>query len=368
MPDKKLINIFLSSIHQDAGKTTVSLGLYQSLRDRKLKTAFMKPVGQHVVSVGDSTVDKDSYLIGEVFRCSKKKLKEMSPVTIGRGYTEKYINEPHKQQLGEAIEKSFKSLIKGKSAIIVEGTGHAGVGSVIDYSNADVARLLGSKVIIVSEGGIGKSIDEIMLNKALFDLKQVEVLGIIVNKVLPEKYEKIKAMLGKGLEHKGIKLLGVIPVDPILSAPTVEQVMESLDLKLLCGKESLKRRVRHNIVAAMEPHNMIHYLKEDTLVLTSGDRVDNILVAVSSHLVGKGKSNQVSGIILTGGLMPNPKIIDLLKKSCIPILITDHDTYTVAAKIEHLICKIQKSDKDKIKEANDLVKKYVDVDAILSSF
>ena len=122
------------------------------------------------------------------------------------------------------------------------------------------------------------------------------------------------------------------------------------------------------IVAAMEPHNMIHYLEDGTLVITSGDRVDNILLAVSSHLVRDGKSFQISGIVLTGGLMPNPEIIGLLKKSRIPVLISEADTYSVAAQVDHLICKIQKTDKDKIEEAARLVKKYVDVDAILNSF
>jgi len=113
---------------------------------------------------------------------------------------------------------------------------------------------------------------------------------------------------------------------------------------------------------------MIHYLKEGTLVLTSGDRVDNILLAVSSHLARESQGFHVSGIILTGGLQPTPQIVDLLKKSQIPILITDDDTYTIAGRIEHLTCKIQKSDKDKITEVTTLVKKHVDVDALLASF
>lgn len=367
MPKKVFKNIFLSSIYQDAGKTTISLGLLQALIDRKIKTTFMKPVGQQFVHVRDSDIDKDSYLIGEVFKTSRK-LKDMSPVTIGRGYTEKYIADPHPTKLKTKIERSFNNLIKGKEAIIVEGTGHAGVGSVIDFSNADVAALLGSKVIIISEGGIGKSIDEIMLNKALFDLRKVEIIGVIVNKVLPEKFDKIKKNLGVGLKHKGLKLLGVIPVDPLLSAPTIEQVKNRLNLRLICGKESVGRRVRHTIVAAMEPHNMINYLKDGALVLSSGDRVDNILVAISSHLVNERHGLRISGIILTGDLIPNPKIIDLLKKSQMPVLVTNDDTYTVAAKIEHLIPKILKTDMDKIEEAEKLVRRHVNIKAILNNF
>lgn len=360
-------NIFLSSIRQDAGKTTVSLGLYKVFKEKKLKTAFMKPVGQKIVSIGNSIVDKDSYLMGEVFHCGQK-YKEMSPVTIARGYTEKYISNPQKEQNRQAIQQAFSSLSKGVDAIIVEGTGHAGVGSVIDASNADVARLLGCKVIIICGGGVGKSIDEIMLNKALFDLNNIEVIGVIVNKVLTEKYDKITRILEKGLKRKGVRLLGSIPLEPLLSSPTVEQIKIQLKLDLLCGRESIMRRVKHTIVAAMEPHNMIHHLRDGTLVVTSGDRVDNILLAVSSHLVREGRDSHISGIILTGGLMPNPKIIDLLKKSRIPVLLTDEDTYTLAAKIENFTCKIQKTDKEKIQKATRLVKKYVNYKAILESF
>jgi len=361
---KKLKNIYLSAIHQNAGKTTIALGLYRIFQERKLKTAFMKPVGQQYVVVKDQHIDKDSYLMGEVFHCWQK-FKEMSPVTVGRGFTEKYIFHPNKEALQDEIRKSFDGLSKGKDAIIVEGTGHAGVGSVIDFSNADVASMLGSKVIIVSEGGIGKSIDEIMLNKALFDLKGVEILGVIINKVLPEKYQKIKRNLSQGLKNKGIRLLGVVPVDSMLSRPTIEQVMTHLNLSLLCGERNLGTRVENTIVAAMEPYNMITYIKESTLVLTSGDRVDNILVAISSHLLSQGKEFHLAGIILTGGLIPNPRIVDLLKKSKIPVLLSDDDTFTVATKVKSMICKIEKADKDKIKEATRLVRKNVDINAIL---
>ncbi len=362
--EKHLKNIYISSIHQNAGKTTVALGLYKIFQERKLKTAFLKPIGQQTYLVNHQNIDKDSYLIGEVYHC-RKRLKEMSPVTIGHGFTEKYVFHPIQNTLRRKIENSFKGLTKGKDAIIIEGTGHAGVGSIIDLSNADVAKLLGSKVIIISEGGIGRSIDEIMLNKALFDLKNVEILGVIINKVLPEKYEKIKKVLARGLSNKGLRLLGVIPVDPMLSAPTVAQLKDRLKLRLLCGKGNMNNRIRHTIVAAMEPYNMVNYLSDGTLVLTSGDRVDNIMVAVSSHLVMPGKKNRVAGIILSGGLVPNPKITDLLRKSRIPVLLAKDDTYTIAGKIENLICKIQKTDKDKIEEARQLIKKHVDIDLIL---
>jgi BioD-like phosphotransacetylase family protein len=58
---KRLKNIFISAIHQNAGKTTLSLGLFKNFQERKLKTAFMKPVGQETVTYEENSIDKDTY-------------------------------------------------------------------------------------------------------------------------------------------------------------------------------------------------------------------------------------------------------------------------------------------------------------------
>ena len=99
---------------------------------------------------------------------------------------------------------------------------------------------------------MGRPIDEIVLNKALFEKEGVKVLGVIVNKVLPNKFDKINRLVRKGLERKGIEVLGVLPYDPLLARPTIEQVLEETDFQVLCGKEYLESSVAKVIVAAME--------------------------------------------------------------------------------------------------------------------
>ena len=363
--NKGIKRVYLSAILQDCGKTTMSLGLLKAFIERKLKPAFIKPVGQKYVEVGAARVDKDSYLVNKIYRCSRS-VPDMSPVTVGRGFTEDYIMRPDPSDLRRKILDSFGRVIEGRDIAVIEGTGHAGVGSVFDCSNADVAKLLGAKVIIVSEGGIGKSIDEIVLNKALFDKCGVETLGVIINKVMPDKFEKIARVVEKGLANKGIKLLGVIPFDPILTYPTMEQVRNYLGLDVLCGKEYLSKKIENVIVATMEPQNIISYFKDNMLMITSGDRIDNILVAVSVHKHRRSPSSySVSGIILTGGMIPHVAIAELLKNSKIPVLLSNQDTYSLSSKIKGLTIKIEQSDKQKIDEARRLVKEYVNVDAIL---
>ncbi len=202
--------IFIAATKQNDGKTTVSLGLICNFREIFKRVAFIKPIGQRYLEEEGLKVDEDSLLIEEVcgIRCG---LKDMSPIAVEKGFTEKYISRPRQARIMSQIKRSFARVCEGQDMVVIEGTGHAGVGSVFDHSNATVAKLLGSGVIIVSSGGIGRPIDEIVLNKALFEKEGVRVLGAIINKVLPEKFDKINSLVRKGLMRKGISVLGVIP-------------------------------------------------------------------------------------------------------------------------------------------------------------
>ena len=52
--------------------------------------------------------------------------------------------------------------------------------------------LAGKKAVVTGgSSGIGKAIDEIMLNVAVFKQLNVPIMGVIINKVFAEKYDKI---------------------------------------------------------------------------------------------------------------------------------------------------------------------------------
>ncbi|MFH0762809.1 MAG: AAA family ATPase [Candidatus Omnitrophota bacterium] len=356
--------IFIAATKQNDGKTTVSLGLIRNFQEKFKKVGFIKPIGQRYLEEEGLKVDEDSLLIEGVcgIKCG---LKDMSPIAVEKGFTERYIARPDKKSISRKIKDSFRRVSKGKRMVIIEGTGHAGVGSVFDHSNAAVAKLLGSKVIIISSGGIGRPIDEIILNKALFEREGVKVLGVIVNKVLPEKFEKINRLVRKGLARKGIDVLGVLPFNPMLSRPTIEQILEETDFELLCGKDYLERPVSQVIVGAMEPHDAIKYIVDDSLMITPGDREDMILTALGCFREADEKRLKVSGIILTGGIKPDASIMSLLSKAQVPILLSKSDTYDVATNIYKLTVKIRTRDTEKIDAVIKLIKNNVDFNRIM---
>lgn len=357
--------IFIAATRQNDGKTTVSLGLIHAFKKKFRRVGFIKPVGQRYIIEQGFKADEDSVLIEKV--CGMRScLKDMSPIAIERGFTEKYIKRGDSKKLIEGITASFNRVSNRKDLVVIEGTGHAGVGSVFDLSNAKVASLLSAKVILVTSGGIGRPIDEIELNRALFEKEGVEVIGVIVNKVLPAKYNKIKKIIKLGFKRKGIDVLGIIPYTPILSMPIIQDILEETDIELISKKVGLQNRVHNILIGAMEPHDALSYIENGSLLITPGDREDMLMTLLSAHLLKKPTRNiSISGIILTGGIVPNKKILMLIENAGIPVLLSKQHTYKAASQIHDLAIKIGPDDKDKTSMAQKLIEKYVDINKIL---
>ena len=357
--------IFVAATMQNDGKTTISLGLIRAFKKRFKNVGFIKPVGQRYVFEHGYKVDEDSVLIEKVcgMRCS---IKDMSPVAIDKGFTENYIKRGDHRKLVDSIISSFERISKRKDLVVIEGTGHAGVGSIFDLSNAKVANLLDAKVILVTSGGIGKPMDEIELNMALFEKEGVDVIGVIINKVIVSKYRKIKDMLRIGLRRKGIDVLGVIPYASQLSNPTIQNILEETDMKLISRKTGLSNIVRKVLIGAMEPQTAVGYIENNSLLIVPGDREDMIKAVLMVHIMKKSKKKaSVSGIILTGGIIPGKEIMKLIENASVPVLLSKDHTYKAASLIYDLAIKIRPQDKEKTLLAENLVREYVDIDKIL---
>jgi hypothetical protein len=357
--------IFIAATHQDDGKTTTSLGLFAALKRRLGRIGYIKPVGQRFIDVEGKLIDEDSVLIDNTYEVQTP-LEAMSPIAVEPDFTRQYIEGGKIKILTDRIQNSFDRAAWEKEFTIIEGTGHAGVGSVFDLSNARVAQLLSSKVLIVTKGGIGRPIDEIALNKALFDQQGVEVVGVILNKVLPEKFEYIENFARRGLGRLGIDLLGVLPVDPILAKPTLQQVCERVQGRFVSGHRNCgKRHVTKVIIGAMTPANLLPQFKAGTLVITPGDREDIILAAISSHHPKQGHPLPLAGFILSADHLPHPRIMEQLADSGIPAIASPLDSYSVASGIHSMTVKTMPGDQQKIETIQNMIEKHVEIDRLL---
>ncbi len=357
--------LFIVGTQRDIGKTTFCVGIIHALRKRGLKVAYTKPLGQRVSKLSGRKVHDDALVITQSMEMADPKDAEIV-LSLTRGQAEKEINNPRQAELAKKVKDVCDRLQAKNDVVVIEGMGHVAMGSCIMFSAGDISRTVGARPILISGGGIGRTIDEISLYATFMEAKGSPLIGAVVNKVWPEKYSRVWESTTKGLKNIGVHSFGCIPFEPILASPTIRQVADKLNAEILCGEDFLENRVGKIIVAAMEADHVVSYLKERVLVITPGDRSDNILAILSTHLLESAR-HPVSGIILTGGFRPSGKVMSLLAGTKLPAMLCREDTYTLAAKLSDTVFKLSLDDNDRIEAAICLINEYVDVDGILAA-
>ena len=287
-------------------------------------------------------------------------------VVVEQDFTRRYLENPEAMYpiMEKSVRDSFETAADDKDLVVIEGTGHAGVGSIFGLCNASVAKMLDAKAVIVTLGGIGRPVDEVAVNRSLFERENVPVIGVIVNKVLPEKLEQTRYYLSKAFDSCGLPLLGVIPYAPRLAWPTVQQIAETMNATVVNGHDRLSNPVAEVIIGAMTAHNAITYVRDKALLIVPGDRDDVVLAMLSLNLLRNDM--KLSAIVFTGGLAPQPQTMDLVKRTEIPVLIVDAGTYDTAAGMRDVLVKIRVADEEKIQLAARLVQDHVDLKRLWS--
>ncbi|MFI5254154.1 MAG: phosphotransacetylase family protein [Candidatus Limnocylindrales bacterium] len=374
--------LYLAATGMNRGKTTVSVGLLAALIGRGLRTGFIKPVGQRYALVDGEPADEDAILMKSVYDLPDK-LSDLSPVQIPRGFTKAYIGGQVLDDLPARIRDAWTRVARDRDVLLVEGTGHAGVGSVVDLSNAAVARMLGARALIVSEAGVGRPIDEIVLNHALFSRFGVEVAGAVVNKVDIDGHPSLARTLEDGLRRHGIELLGVLPYRPLLSNPTLSMLQDQLRGELLHPGPDLGVAIEHVHIGAMQPGHVLERVGPGSLLIVPGDREDVIGTMVDAALTGESgggdgdvaggggrprRRRRLAGLILTGGYRPSVRVVEAIRHADLFAFLVGEDTYAAASEVHDLLVKTHVDDTEKIEEIQRLVAEHLDVERILARF
>lgn len=358
--------LFIAATGQNVGKTTLCLGIMAALQNRLSKIGFIKPVGQQHVRIHDNlNVDKDVVLFKDYFHLNAD-YEDMSPVILPSGFTRDYLDGKIDQvELENKIVKAFTKVAAPSSYTIVEGTGHIGVGSLINLSNAKVAALLNLDVVIVASGGLGSAYDELSLNIGLCHSHGVRVRGIILNRVLDVKRTMIEEYFPKALKQWQIPLIGCVPYNEFLSLPSLKDFEVLFNSELIAGKRHHNCHFRHHRLVAGSLEAYQEELLPNELIITPATREDIILATLERY--SKMNTNQfIQGMILTSKHEPSEFILKSIKEADIPALYAPVCSYDAMKMITSFIAKIRRDDVPKIKQAIHIVEKNLNFDLLLS--
>jgi phosphate acetyltransferase len=356
--------IYIATSEEDSGKSIVTLGLMSMLMSKTAKVGYFRPI------VEDFEDGKQDNHIETVINHFGLDIAYNDTFAIKKS---KLIKKKNKGKLGEVLDliiEKYKQLEDKSDFVLVEGTSFMGEGTAIEMDlNVLIAKNLGIPAIIVGTG-VGKTLDELVDSLGLayhsFKMKDVEVLSVIANKVLPENIELVKSGLKKSLPE-GV-LVDAIPMISSLKNITIQEIVNELDAQVLFGEAYLNNQISSFSVGAMQLRNYLMHLKENGLVITPGDRADIILGALQANESINYPS--ISGIVLTGNIIPEETILKLIEglSPVVPIIAVHEGTYVITNKIGDIKPKIYANNLQKIETSIDTFEKYVDLDSLTEKF
>lgn len=348
--------VFVAATGQNSGKTTTSLSLMYMALKKYDRVGFIKPLGpKPIVSQNGSVADKDAALMAEVFGLEDD-LSLMSPLVLLPGDTQRLLDgELSGVEMEQRMLDAIEELDRKNDFLIIEGAGHTGVGSVIGFSNARVARLADAPVVMVTGGGIGNVVDAACMNLALFQKEEAEVRAILVNKIVREKREKTLRYLGQAFESESINVIGGFNYQPILANPTLRRISQVLDLELMGNQDTAGQIVHHVQIGSAATQRVTELLKESSLVIVTSSR-DELLVTLANIHSLPEYSHLLAGLVIPGVAPISAITQKILDRSGIPYMRTTRTTADVYNDINEDVSKLNAKDTQKI----DLVMKLAD--------
>ncbi|AIY13846.1 phosphate acetyltransferase [Cellulophaga baltica] len=349
--------IYIATTEPNSGKSIVSLGLMQILLGKTAKVGYFRPI---VDDLKEGQIDNHIQTVLSHFEVN---MKPEDAYAFTRSKVLQLKNQDKDDEIISHIIHKFKAIEDRFDFVLVEGTDFSGEGAIIEWDiNVLVAKNLGIPAVIITSGA-GKTLEELVGNLYMgfdsFREKGVEVLLTVANKVQPENLELVVAALKKKLPEK--VLIGAIPANPTLGNPTVKEIASQLDAKVLFGEGYLNNQANGFSVGAMQLRNYLTHLKKDSLVITPGDRADIILGALQANI--STNYPNLSGIVLTGGLIPEDSIIKLIEglSDIIPIISVNQGTFAVTNKIGAIKPKIYADNTEKITTSIQEFEKHIPV-------
>ena len=356
-------SIYITTIESDSGKSLISLGILRMMLTKSSKVGYFRPI----INKKNNQVDNH---INTAISFFDLDLKHNDCYAYEQHEIVELLSEGKEDDVIHNIIKKYKELEEKYDYVLVEGTDFSGEGGFTEVDvNLMVAKNLGIPVLIVGAGNGKKKkdfINTMQITYNSFISKEVDVIGLIANKIENDEIDYVREELIKSISTS--IQIDVIPKINLLAYPTVKEVVDTLEGKVLFGEQFLNNSIGSYSTGAMQLRNYLTRIKENALVITPGDRADIILGALQAN--ASSNYPKISGIILTGNLIPEDSILKLIEgvQSTIPIISVDGGTFGVSNRIGAIKPKIYANNNQKIVLALDTFDKYVNQEGLTNIF
>ena len=343
-------SVYVTGIDRGDGRQVVELGVMEILTRQIDRVGVFRPL-----------VHEGPDRLFELLKARYRLIQD--PATVyGMSYHEASTLQAEKgtDELVSTLVDRFHKVEREYEVVLVLGTDFADTQLPDELAlNARLANEFGATVIPVVAGGVDEAPESVRADtrnayRAYHSLG-CDVLAMVVNRV----HREDRDVIAERLESRLPVPCYVLPDEPALSAPTVAQVAQALDAKVLLGDEAGLARDALDFVfgGAMLPH-FLNYLTPSCMVVTPGDRADLVVGAMAAHSAG---TPPIAGVLLTLGQTPSEGILKLATRLApgTPVISVPGNTFPTAEHLFSLEGRINAGTPRKAEMALGLFERYV---------
>ena len=315
-----MTSIYIAGTEAQSGKSAVAVGLLDQLSRRAGRVGVFRPI----VRAGAPD---------ELVRTLLSQLPGTLTEERACGVTYDELHASPERAMGVIVDR-FHDVAHDHDVVLVVGSDFTDVAAPTEFSvNAAIAANLGSRLLLVVPAGDHDPAEvATTAEMAVAAARGVHahVTGIVANQVAPELLEATRDRLASRV---GVPVQ-VLPETPLLRAPTVADLMEACDGRLVHGDAArLDRECMGLVVAAMTMPHVLDRLIEGGVVIVPGDREDVVIGVLLAH---RSKTfPTLSGIVLNGGFPLPPQVERLIEglDVVLPVIATDGGTMATASRL-----------------------------------
>ena len=345
-------SIYIASPSAGTGKSTVALGLVASLTKVVAKVGVFRPF----VDSRDRGADPFLALL-----LARSGSSASAADCIGVTWDE-YHAAPEESL--SRIVSSYRALARDHDVVIIDGSDFTDVAGTPELAlNARVAANLGVPVLLVVSGE-GSPEDVRGSIEVSIAENHARTVAAVANKCPAATREAVSAAIA-GTE--GVTTT-TLPEIPLLTAPSVREVLEALDGELISGDAALLEREAESVlVAAMDVSHVLERLVEGQLVIVPADRSAALISLAAAQASSSFPS--MSGLVLNGGFSVAPHALRLIQglRMPLPVLTSPLDTFAAASTAGSLTGELAHGSERKVDVAVTTFEQEADVEALLAA-
>ena len=239
-------------------------------------------------------------------------------------------------------------------SVIVEGLA---MGADTAEASAALARALDARVIVAERYRPSMTGQEL---RQVCDRFGESLAGVVLNRVYRHRVHDAAARLGPAIEAEGVRVLGAVPEDRRMLAPSVRDLAEHLDGEFLLFPEHGDALVEYVMTGGWFLDQGVHVFsrRENKAVVVRGDRPDLQMAALETSTVC---------LVLTGGIDPIQYVTYHAEQEETPLVQVPHSTLETLHRLHTVEQRVSVRHAAKVARYAGLMAQHCRMDAVLGA-